>query len=78
MVVGVLLTIAGFQMLRAWRFAYLVRPLAPNHQVALVRIGHLGMFLMMFMPLRLGELARPYLMRRKLGVALSSGLGPRR
>ena len=33
------------------------------------------MFLMMFMPLRLGELARPYLMRRKLGVALSSGLG---
>ena len=75
MVVGVLLTIAGFQMLRAWRFAYLVRPLAPNHQVALVRIGHLGMFLMMFMPLRLGELARPYLMRRKLGVALSSGLG---
>ena len=75
MVLGAFFTIAGFQMLRAWRFAYLVRPLAPNDQATLVRIGHLGMFLMMFMPLRLGEFARPYLMQRKLGVALSSGLG---
>ena len=35
----------------------------------------MGMFLIMFMPLRLGELARPYLMKRELAIPLTSGLG---
>ena len=63
------------QALRAWRFAYLVRPIAPDSHRALICIGHMGMFLIMFMPLRLGELARPYLMKRELAIPLTSGLG---
>ena len=74
-VLGALIGMALVQAFRAWRFAYLVRPLAPNSQPALIRIAHLGMFLIMFMPLRLGELARPYLMKRELKIPLTSGLG---
>ena len=74
-VAGALVGMVLVQALRAWRFAYLVRPLAPSSQRALLRIAHVGMFLIMFMPLRLGELARPYLMKRELKIPLASGLG---
>ena len=74
-VLGALVGMVVVQALRAWRFAYLVRPIAPDAHQALIRIGHMGMFLIMFMPLRLGELARPYLMKRDLAIPLTSGLG---
>lgn len=74
-VVAAVVATIGVQVLRAWRFARLMRPLAPNARLELLSIAHVGMFLIMFMPLRLGELARPYLLKRELAVPLSSGLG---
>jgi len=74
-VIAALVATIGVQMLRAWRFVHLMNPLAPNGKAELLSIAHVGMFLIMFMPLRLGELARPYLLKRELEVPLSSGLG---
>lgn len=63
------------QLCRIYRFEPLIRPFARVSTAALFRISSVGLMLIMLMPLRLGELARPYLLKKESGAPLSSGLG---
>lgn len=69
----VLLAVMG-QSLRLWRWDQLVRPFTPVPALTLVRIGSVGNLLMVMLPLRLGELARPLMLRKECGVSATSGM----
>lgn len=66
---------AALQAFRILRWGILVRPFAAIDNRALFKIGGLGMTLVLLLPLRLGEFARPYLLKKECGAPLSSGLG---
>ncbi len=62
------------QMLRAWRQLLLVQPVAPTARY----VTQLGVLCMSFfcinsLPVRLGELVRPWLLQRKEGLELGAG-----
>jgi len=63
------------QACRVLRFDVLIRPFARVSFSSLVRIGNVGLMLIYALPLRLGEFARPYLLKRESGAPLSAGLG---
>ncbi|MEO1483018.1 MAG: lysylphosphatidylglycerol synthase transmembrane domain-containing protein [Myxococcota bacterium] len=63
------------QCFRILRWDILIRPFATVSKPALFRIGGLGQMLIVLLPLRLGEFARPYLLKKETGAPLSSGLG---
>ena len=64
------------QLLRIYRFKYLIAPLVDMPFPALFRIGNISMMAVTLLPVRLGEFVRPYLLKREYGFGLSSGLGP--
>jgi uncharacterized protein (TIRG00374 family) len=63
------------QVARAARWGLLVQPFATPPWRTLWRISNVGNMMIMLMPLRLGELARPYLMRQACGAPLSASMG---
>jgi uncharacterized protein (TIRG00374 family) len=63
------------QYARVWRFGYLVRPFAQPDFSALFRIGNIGMFAIFALPIRLGELVRPFMLKRDYGAKMSAGIG---
>jgi uncharacterized protein (TIRG00374 family) len=69
------LTLIVIQFCRIFRWGVLVRPFATISTRALIRISSIGLMLVLVMPLRLGEFARPYLLKRETGARMSSGLG---
>jgi uncharacterized protein (TIRG00374 family) len=69
------LTLAFTQWARAARWEILVRPFVHLSSAAAFRISNLGAMLVLVLPLRLGELSRPYLMKREHGAPLSAGVG---
>ncbi len=75
-------TLTGFLALttfghlcRIYRFDILVRPFAQVSWRTQMRISSVGLLLVFSLPLRLGEFARPLLLKQKSGSPLSSGLG---
>ncbi len=68
------LSMLGVQACRTMRWDVLTRPFAPLDLRAQLRVSLGGFALIMALPLRLGELARPYLLKRESGAPLSSGL----
>jgi glycosyltransferase 2 family protein len=68
-------SLAFIQVCRALRWQVLVRPFARLEFAAAFRVSNIGLLLMMILPLRIGELARPYLVRRETGASLSAGIG---
>ena len=63
------------QLARAARWEILVRPFAAISKRAAFRISNIGGMLVLVLPLRLGELSRPYLLKRECGARMSAGLG---
>lgn len=74
-VIVYLLALAITQVTRAVRWGILVRPFAPMTNREIWQVSNLGNMLIMLLPLRLGELARPYMMRSLCGASMSAGMG---
>jgi hypothetical protein len=60
---------------RIFRWDVLIRPFAQVSTAAQMRISCVGLMLIFALPLRLGEFARPYLLKRETGASLSAGIG---
>jgi uncharacterized protein (TIRG00374 family) len=60
---------------RAARWAFLVRALAPAPVGTVLRVGLAGTMWIALLPFRLGELARPVLLSKTTGIDVRQGLG---
>ncbi|MCX8045133.1 MAG: flippase-like domain-containing protein [Desulfobacterota bacterium] len=58
--------------LRCYRWGIILRSLASYDQKTLFSIGSIGFMAVCVLPARLGEFARPYLVKRKSGVRMSA------
>ncbi len=70
-----LLTLAGNHWFRATRWRFLLSPVIPLPTMELVRLSWVGFFAIFMLPLRIGEVARPALLKLRHGVSLSTGIG---
>jgi uncharacterized protein (TIRG00374 family) len=61
--------------LRMWRWVYLLRHLGEYSPWVVLRASAVGSAAILLLPLRLGELVRPYVLARDTGCALSAALG---
>ncbi len=68
-------TLVLIQACRIFRWNVLIRPFARVTTAQALRISNLGLMLILALPLRLGELARPYLLKQETGASMSAGLG---
>ncbi len=64
-----------FHVLRAWRWSYLLRPFAEVPLSVMMRVAFVGFTAIQMMPLRTGEVARPYLLDRYTGTSKSALFG---
>jgi len=60
---------------RAYRCAYLLKPLGKVSMRQVLMIGFAGFLAIMMLPLRMGEFARPYLFKKESGISMSAGMG---
>ncbi|MEE8408645.1 MAG: lysylphosphatidylglycerol synthase transmembrane domain-containing protein [Myxococcota bacterium] len=74
-VVAYVASLVLIQFCRVFRWGVLIRPFATISPGALFRISCVGLMLILILPLRLGEFARPYLLKKETGARMSSGLG---
>jgi uncharacterized protein (TIRG00374 family) len=74
-VLAYVLSLCLVQGLRALRWGALVTSFAPLTYAQAFRISNVGNMLIMLLPLRLGELSRPYMMRQQLQASFSRTLG---
>lgn len=61
--------------IRIWRWYYMLRPLGLRQFVPALNAGAIGLAAIVIVPLRLGELVRPYLISRDTRIKMSSALG---
>ncbi len=64
-----------FHILRAWRWTYLLRPFARVPTGTMMETAFAGFMAIQMMPLRTGEVARPYLLDRYTGASKSALFG---
>lgn len=64
-----------FHVLRAWRWRYLIDPFAEVRTSTMMAAAFGGFLAIQMMPLRTGELARPWLLDRHAGISKSALLG---
>lgn len=67
--------LCGVHFLRAFRWQYLVRPMAEISLYRMMSVAFVGFLAIMMMPLRAGEFARPWLLKKETGVGMSRGFG---
>ncbi|MDB4932424.1 MAG: hypothetical protein JWM10_4908 [Myxococcaceae bacterium] len=60
---------------RAWRWNYLLRPVAKVPTSRIIAYAWVGFFAIMMLPLRMGEVVRPILLRREGNISGSAALG---
>jgi glycosyltransferase 2 family protein len=70
-----LLVLCGVHFLRAYRWVYLLRPIARVPVRKTLPVAFVGFLAILMLPLRMGELARPLLLKRHAGVSMSAALG---
>lgn len=71
-----LLTLVAVHFLRAYRWIYLLRPIHPGLAVRrMLPVAFVGFLAILVLPLRTGEIARPYLIKGHAGVSMSAALG---
>jgi len=63
------------QVFRSFRWGLILRPIARLDPLPLFSVTSVGFLAIIAIPARLGELARPYLIRQRCGVPMSSALG---
>jgi len=66
---------AVFHVLRAWRWDYLLRPFTAVRRGPMMETAFVGFAAIQMMPLRTGEVARPYLLDRYAGISKSALFG---
>jgi len=64
-----------FHIIRAWRWVYLLKPVASVRKRSMMPVAFIGFMAIMVMPLRTGEFVRPYLINRRAGVSKSAAFG---
>lgn len=69
------LAFSAFHILRAWRLIYLIRPFSKIDIGTTMETAFLSFLAIQMMPLRTGEVARPYLLDRYSGVSKSALFG---
>ncbi|MCK5688000.1 flippase-like domain-containing protein [Myxococcota bacterium] len=69
------LSLIVIQLCKILRFDALIRPFATLSLRSLFRVSGLGLMLVLLLPLRLGEFARPFLLKQESGAPMSAGLG---
>lgn len=69
------LVYAVVHVLRIWRWYYMLRPLGLRRLWPAVNAGAIGLAAVVIVPLRLGELVRPYVIARETDVPMSAALG---
>ena len=74
-VAGALLALFVMQVLRSYRWGVLLSPIEQVDQVSLFSVTSVGFMLVVAIPARLGEFARPYLITKKSSIKMSSALG---
>lgn len=70
-----MLTLVGVHWFRAWRWDYLLRPIARVPTSRIIAIAWVGFFAIMMLPLRMGEVVRPVLLRRDGRISGSAAMG---
>lgn len=70
-----LLLMLLMQAMRTWRWGLILAPLADLGKLDLFAVANIGFFAIMALPVRLGELVRPYLVSRTRDVKMSAALG---
>lgn len=73
-VAAALLAVVAGQALRSLRWGVMLEPIGPVHQNILFPISSVGFMLIVLLPARLGELARPYLLHRNSGTGVSTAM----
>jgi uncharacterized protein (TIRG00374 family) len=69
------LLFSAFHVLRAWRWRFLIDPFAEVRTGTMMAAAFAGFLAIQMMPLRTGELARPWLLDRHTGISKSALLG---
>ena len=64
-----------FHVLRAWRWIYLLQPFAKVSTRTMLEAAYAGFAALQMMPLRTGEIVRPYLLDRYGGISKSALFG---
>lgn len=74
---GFFLILCAVHFLRAYRWLYLLRPIStdPPKISTLLAVAFVGFMAIMLLPLRTGELARPYLISTRGNVRMSAAFG---
>ena len=70
-----LFTLLVMQVLRSYRWGVLLSPIEKVDQVSLFSVTCVGYMLIVAIPARIGEFARPYLITRKSKIKMASALG---
>lgn len=73
--IPVVATLFLMQLLRSIRWGIILRPIEKIDQFSLFSVTSVGFLAIVSIPVRLGELARPYLIAKKSRVPMSSALG---
>jgi len=63
------------QVLRAWRWGLILKPLESVRPWTVFEISNVGFMAITALPARLGELVRPYLVSRRSGIRMTAALG---
>lgn len=63
------------QLLRSFRWGLMLRPLERIDQMSLLSVTSVGFLAIISLPVRLGELARPYLITKKSRIKMTAALG---
>lgn len=72
---GYLGSLAVVHFCRAYRWTYLLRPIGDVPARRMLPVAFVGFVAILMLPLRMGELARPLLIKRHAGVSMSAALG---
>jgi hypothetical protein len=70
-----LFIVVVMQLLRAWRWGLILSPLGKVSALSLFAVTNVGFLAITALPVRLGELCRPYLMARISPIKMSAALG---
>ncbi len=68
-------SLLGVHWFRAWRWSYLLKPIAKVPTSRIIAYAWVGFFAIMMLPLRMGEVVRPVLLRREGRMSGSAALG---
>jgi glycosyltransferase 2 family protein len=70
-----LLTVAGMSYFRAVRWRFLLRSFADVPRKKVLAVSWIGFAAILLMPFRIGEIVRPYMLREKGKISMSSATG---